>query len=109
MIKGIVTSGLGKGAFYIQKYAKYLPLTSFPGTLNIKSSYQLPKGKTISPKEVDLHPIDIYPILINNTYKGIIVKPHKTQHNNILEIVAEINLRETLQLQDGDEITCELV
>lgn len=112
-MKGKVVSGLGEGAFYVEKYAPLfnseLGFTPFHGTLNIAGNILLDDAKkvTITP-EGSFQPVDCYPIVINKNYKAAIVKPHVTRHKEIIEIIAPVNLRETLQLQDGDEITCEL-
>ena len=116
-IQGKIVSGLGEGKIYVEKY---LPLfvgnidfTPFCGTLNIEVE-ELPilnqKGrKTITPEQ-PFYPVDYYQIKINNQYKGAIVIPHKTRHSkNTIEIIAPVNLREELKLNDGDTITCELV
>ena len=116
LIKGIVSSGLGKGSHFTPQYNESLKevisFIPFPGILNLAvNNYPfLPEDKKIfiTPEKIDLYPIDIYPIKIQNIYKGYIIKPHKTQHKNIVEIVAAVNLREKLKLNNGDEITCEL-
>ena len=109
MIKATPISGLGKAAHYMKLYTKYfqstLNFTPFPGTINLPISPELPQEKkiTITPTESNIHAIDCYKILINNKYKGAIVVPHKTIHNNITEIIVET------KIPLGDEIICELV
>ena len=110
-IIGILTKGLGEGALYMKKYQKYFSELFYPGTLNIKPKqiYTLRKAKiTITPEEEGIFPVDLYPIIIQKTYKGYLIKPHKNKHKEIIEIISKNNLRETLQLNDGDEIECEL-
>ena len=115
MITGKVTSGLGKGKYYVDKYQQYfiehLELIPYSGTLNLKvTEYpQLPEEKKITIKPSGQGQVDCYPIKINNKYKGALVIPHKTKHgNDTIEIIAPDNLRAALNLTDGDEITCEL-
>ena len=117
-IRGKVTSGLGEGQKYVEKYIPYfeqaLGFTCFPGTLNIKVG-KLPqfngfKKYTLAPTEPNLFPVDCYLVLINGEYDGAIIIPHKTDHDkDTIEVVAPVELRDTLNLKDGDEILCELV
>jgi riboflavin kinase, archaea type len=113
---GKVTSGVGEGRRYVQQYLpileKTLGFTCFPGTLNIEVN-NIPELKnkiTVLGPEENSVPVDCHLICIQDTYEGAIVRPHISKHGkNILELVAPINLREKLNVQDGDEIQCELV
>ncbi len=117
-IRGTVVSGAGEGKWYVEKYLPYfeetLGFTCHPGTLNVKVA-QLPvfegfQKLTITPKEADLVPVDCYLVRINGEHDGAITIPQKTRHGkDILEIVAPVDLRESLGLKDGDEFVCELV
>ena len=117
-ITGEVTSGLGEGSVYVNKYLPYfesiLGFTCFPGTLNlnIKKKLDLNGAKkfTIEPDDKILGKVDCYLVRINDDYDGAIVVPQKTRHNqNIIELIASVDLRNSLQLKDGDTLTCELV
>ena len=117
-IRGKVVSGLGEGQLYVQKYLSYfegvLGMTCYPGTMNIKVD-KIPdlgafKKYTITPEEKDLAAVDCYMVQINGEFDGAIVIPHKTRHGNeVVEVIAPVNLREELKLKDGDEVVCELV
>ena len=114
IITGKITSGIGKGKYYVEKYQQYfienLELICYPGTLNLITNQipDLPEEKKISIKPSGQGQVDCYPIMINNKYKGAIVIPHKTKHSNeIIEIISPQYLRE--EYNDGDEIKCELV
>ncbi|MBU1622764.1 MAG: CTP-dependent riboflavin kinase [Nanoarchaeota archaeon] len=117
MITGKVVSGIGKGKYYIEMYQDYLEkklgFTSFLGTLNLKvDDINLPQDKKILiiPKEKNWSKVDCYLVTINNKYKGAIIIPHKTEHGkDIIELIATENLRQKLNLENGDEIQCELV
>ena len=112
---GIVQHGLGDGAVYMHKYARYfadrLGMDFYLGTLNVKIDKplaRLPDPILIIPEETDLYPVACYPIKINDT-PAFLVVPQITEHpNTILEIIAEENLRETLKLNDGDVVEIEL-
>lgn len=117
-IKGKVSSGVGEGQVYVERYLPYLEttlgFTCYPGTLNIKvkkmPDFDGHEKMTITPKEEELVPVDCYLVRIAGQFDGAIVVPSKTTHGkDILEIVAPISLREELKLKDGDEVVCELV
>jgi len=112
---GIVTSGTGKGSYFIQLYSeifeKKVGFRPFPGTLNIqiKKVPLLNNDKKITLQKQGYGDVDCYPVLIQKAYKGFLIRPHKTTHpENTLEIISSINLRKTLNLHDGEEIECGL-
>jgi riboflavin kinase, archaea type len=116
MITGKVISGLGKGeshvVHYLSHFENVLGFTCFPGTLNIRVAaaplFSNVKKYSIVPG--GLGQVDCYLVKINEIIDGAIVVPHKTEHDpDVIEIIAAVNLREKLQLHDGDEVTCELV
>ena len=113
-IIGKITAGIGKGKYFVEKYQQYfiehLEFISYPGTLNLHvTEYpSLPVEKKIIIKPSGQGQVDCYPILINNTYKGAIIIPHKTTHGkDIIEIISPKFFRE--EYNEGDEIKCELV
>ena len=117
-ISGEVLSGLGEGSMYVNKYLPYfeaaLGFTCFPGTLNLnikkKLDFNGANKFTIQPEDKTLGTVDCYLVRINDEYDGAIVIPHKTRHNqNVIELIASVDLRDSLQLKDGDTLTCELV
>ncbi len=118
-IIGTVTSGQGKGAYFMSKtfyknqFENQLNFSPFPGTLNIK----------INPREIDnIHEIDkdklkvikgegnfgdvlILKATLNDKIDGAIVFPKKTTHGeNILEFITSQNIKETLGIKDGDSV-----
>jgi riboflavin kinase len=113
-ISGRVAAGLGEGASYVRKYNKYflqkLGFRAFPGTLNIRA--RLPGVKNtllIEPVERELHPVECVKVVINNAMQGAVVRPFRTVHeNNILEIIAPVNLKKYFSLKDGDKIQVKI-
>ena len=118
-IKGIVISGMGLGRFYVSKkgymrvFAKELKCDEcniFRGTLNIKLN-------SITWRELPLRifsPPSSSPILYarGKIFEDfvIVLRPEKSRHSeDVVEIVAECNLREKYMLKDGDEVLVELV
>ncbi|MCE4600582.1 MAG: CTP-dependent riboflavin kinase [Desulfurococcales archaeon] len=117
--KATVFTGLGEGAFYVSIYGKgfrhKLGITPYPGTLNARLAdddvedfnkcLKSLEGTVIEPPEipgVKLAPVMVYPAYINGIPVWI-VRPQITVYKeNVVEFVAEENLRELLNLQDGD-------
>jgi len=110
-----VTSGVGKGAYYVTRpqylnfFKKVLKAHPFPGTLNViidgkKTSEILPH--TYTPMEYGTiryatGKIGEIPI--------VVIRPQKSVHpENVIEIVAPINLRKKLKLTDGSEIEFQI-
>ncbi len=119
LILGEVVSGLGEGSYYVRLYKgrikEYLGFEPFPGTLNIRVLFP----KTVFDALAEVRPILIpgfvkdgrtfgdvkaYPVSVEGV-EGAIVVPSRTVHPpKIAEIVAPVNLRETLGLKDGSRI-----
>ena len=116
-IKGFVASGLGEGALYVGKYNKYflgkLGFEAFPGTLNLKCAADIGeifKGSmVIRPEEKGLFPVHVRDAIINNKVKGAVVGPVKTVHKGILEVIAPLNIKEYLGLNEGDMVRVRLL
>ena len=124
-IRGRVTTGLGEGAYYIQlegyrrQFRDKLGYEPFPGTLNIQlvseadvHELQLLKA-TIG---IEIHGFvtgdrtfgsaACYPSRINDQEDAAILLIQRTHHKaNVVEIIAAVNLREKLKLEDGEIIT----
>ncbi|HTX61210.1 MAG TPA: DUF120 domain-containing protein [Methanobacterium sp.] len=122
-ILGFVISGTRKGGYFIsQKYyseqfKEKLGFEPFPGTLNIQireeNLVQIAKIPTeeigtIEGKE-DFGEVKYIKASLNDQVNGALVFPVKTQHpQDILEFIAEDNLREKLNLQDGELVNLEI-
>ena len=128
-IKGKLVSGKGTGAKFVSLpiyetiFSKYLENKIYHGTLNLEL---LPKYIQILDKKFEsslTYPsmtyngknyggIKIIKIKIkyqNTNTIGLAVRPLKSTHNpNILEIVSDINFRDTLNIKNGDILEFEL-
>ena len=123
-LEGIVVVGLGKGAVFMsidhykREFKDKLGFDPYPGTLNMT----LNKGQTNLLK--DINPIRIesfkkdnktfggvscYKVKINNI-DGAIIVPDLTEHEeDMIEIIAPINLKSELNIKEGDKIKVELI
>ncbi|WP_367344367.1 winged helix-turn-helix domain-containing protein/riboflavin kinase [Methanomethylovorans sp.] len=121
-LQGKVIAGLGEGQYYISQhgymsqFSEKLGFQPFPGTLNIT----LDEASIAMRQPMEFtEPIIIegfndgertfgagkcYPIRINGIKSAVII-PERTHYPaNLLEIIAPVNLREKLHLEDGDEV-----
>ncbi|OEC84568.1 MULTISPECIES: DUF120 domain-containing protein [Methanobacterium] len=122
-IKGTVTSGQGKGAYFMglpvykTQFEKQLNFSPFPGTLNIKISEEEidtihrideDKLKIIEGKE-NFGDVLLIHATLNDKIEGAIVFPKKTTHKeNILEFITSKKLKETIGIKDGDSVKISL-
>lgn len=122
-VEGTVTTGLGKGAFFLSKdfYKNALNercgFVPFPGTLNIiipedylgEINGIKENCKNVIKPEGDFGAVKYITATLNDKIKGAIVFPAKTVHEeNYLEFIAPMKLRDELELEDGDKVTLEI-
>jgi riboflavin kinase len=115
---GIVVSGKGEGSSFINlvwvrnQIHEKLSFEAYPGTLNlkikqskkIKSLFQKSQYIKIIPEKGFCEGI-VIPAFINSQNCAIIIPKIKDYPENMIEIISPINLRDKLQVEDGDEIT----
>jgi len=122
-IEGIVTTGFGKGAyflgqtFYKSKFNEKCGFEPYPGTLNITISedylYDIRQIKSsctniIKPKK-GFGSVKYIKAILNDDIAGAIVFPDKTTHDeNYLEFIAKDNLRKKLNLEDGNKVKLKI-
>jgi len=120
---GVLVSGLGEGAYYVQlqgyreQFAQKLGFTPYPGTLNLRLSSDHFWVK----KELESLPailitsfqtqrrtfgqVKCFRATINDTARGAIILINRTHHaDRIIEIIAPQNLRKTLKLTEGSRV-----
>ena len=122
-IKGTVTSGQGKGAYFMSlpvyktQFEKQLNFSPFPGTLNIKiseeetdaiHSIEEDKLEIIEGKD-NFGDVLLVHATLNNEIDGAIVFPKKTTNKeNILEFITSKKLKDTIGIKDGDSVKITL-
>ncbi|MGQ9597010.1 MAG: DUF120 domain-containing protein [Thermoproteota archaeon] len=122
---GRVFTGLGEGAYYVSRrpyleqfYSK-LGFYPYPGTLNLRIELYIDQLLLI--EKMSKPPIYIqsfidherafgdgycYPVIVNGTYEGAIVKALRTAYDSsVVEIISPHNFRKELGLKDGDKVT----
>ena len=122
--EGTITSGLGKGAvflsidYYKDSIKEKLGFDPYPGTLNLEiGEGQQIQLKAISPIRIESFKksgkayggASCYKIKIDGIDAAIIV-PDLTEHEeNMVEVVAPVNLKSKLKVEDGDKVKIELL
>jgi len=123
VIEGSIVTGLGEGAYYVEVYSSKLKAAlgfkPHLGTLNVKitddeSRKAISRMKNTPPlvltgfthKGRTFGDVICYRIKINRKIEGAVVIAQRTHHSEeILEIVAPVNIRDSLGLGDDDRVT----
>lgn len=127
VIAGRITHGLGQGAYYVDAYSprflEALGFQPYSGTLNVKivddeSRNAIARMKQTPPLIVpgfthegrSFGDVVCYRVKINQKVHGAVVIAQRTHHGQeILEVIAEENLRAKLKLKDNDMVTLTIV
>ena len=120
---GVVTSGLGEGAFFMslgyykEEIRKKLGIDAYPGTLNLKvNKKQLDSLKQLTPIIIPSYKennakfggVKCYKAEINGI-GGFIIIPDINKHKkNIIEFITPEHIKSKLKIKDGDKIKIEL-
>jgi riboflavin kinase len=117
-LTGTVFSGGGEGKKFLelpwvkQQIKQKLGFTPYPGTLNMLLSEESAKRKELFEKtpSIKICPANgyctgaLFKAFIGTMQCAIIVPGVADYPKALLEIIAPLNLRETLQLEDGGEV-----
>ena len=121
-IKGIIVSGTHEGSYFMSldvyqdEFLEKLGFKPFPGTLNLevspedaKSILDLSDRMGVIKGSGNFGDVKFLPAQLNGEINGAVLFPVKTEHSDeILEFVAEENLRKAFHLKDGDPATLEI-
>ena len=126
---GHVVSGIGQGAQFLAldwvaaQLRQHLDLAPFPGTLNLRVSPEIRRSLFDRRQEflriADPHsgpaspdcPGYLKEITLRANARmyrpAYFILPEKTIHQDVLELIAAVSLREALALQDGDPVAVD--
>jgi riboflavin kinase len=124
-IRGRVFTGLGEGAYYVsldgyrQQFRNKLGFDPFPGTLNLQlvndsDVFEFELLKAMEAIEIygfedgdrSFGPVYCFKVRVNEKIDAVVLVIERTHHRlEVIEIIAPINLREHLGLEDGDLVT----
>jgi riboflavin kinase, archaea type len=121
-MRGKVSAGRGEGQFYIsndgykRQFIEILGFEPFPGTLNIKmeSPFVPPEQKAIRIKGFQdvnrtFGECRCYKIKLNGIGAAV-VRPERSDYpDDLIEVIAPVNLRKALVLEDGDQVEVTLL
>jgi riboflavin kinase len=122
-IKGLVTSGSQKGSYfmskeiYIRQFQEKLGFRPFKGTFNIliekeylENIHEIrEKNAEIVNGEGDFGDVEFIEATLQGQLEGAVIFPVKTHHpEEFLEFITSENVRETLNVRDGDSVTISI-
>lgn len=121
-------TGLGEGAYYVsqtgflRKFQERLDFKPFIGTLNVRLKGQQLKNRSLMESldciEIEgfrnwtrsFGPVKCYPATVNEEVQACVIRPLRTHYEeDVIEILAPINLRRKLNLKDGDKVRISFV
>jgi riboflavin kinase len=126
-IHGVVVDGIGEGAYYVDVYAerfkKALGFDPFSGTLNVRVSTDdarraINRMKHTPPQVVPgfthegrtFGDVICYRVKVNDKLEAAIVIAQRTHHSeDVLEVIAPVNIRKKLKLSDLDPVTLTII
>ena len=122
VVEGIVSKGLGEGAFFMSmphyknEIKSKLGFDAYPGTLNIKTDENtIAKIKKLKSSRIEGYSsngktfagADCCPAKIK-IIDGFVIFPDLTKHKDILEFIAPVHVKSALNIKDGDKIKVEI-
>jgi riboflavin kinase len=123
-VRGRVFSGGGGGAKFMKlpwvtrQIAEKLGFTPYPGTLNLRMTES---GGTLKEWLRNAEPVEILPVegfcrgrcfkaFFMNTLKCAVLIPEVENYpEDIVEVIASMNLRERFKLKDGDMVNVQIM
>ena len=128
-LEGTVFTGLGEGAYYTQKehyrkqFFEKLGFDPYPGTLNLKltadydlktrlelEGYPAVEVEGFKSEDRTFGTVKCYPAVIGNKVKGALISALRGHYDNsVLEIIAPVNLRKSLNLKDDNKVKVEIL
>jgi riboflavin kinase len=122
-LRGKVFSGKGEGGKFIQlpwvreQIAKKIGFIPYSGTLNIKLEENSAKPKLLkNAKAVEISPITGFckgkcfkAYLMDDVECAIVIPEIAGYPEDVLEIIAPINLREKFSLKNGDTVEIKII
>jgi CTP-dependent riboflavin kinase len=126
IVTGKVVSGAGQGAYFtridwvLRQCAEKLGFKPYPGTLNLEISEQFLAIVASLEREEGIEFISpdpkfcnarVFPVVIGEIAGAVILPEEKVRVHpkNIIEIIAPLNLKLTLNVKDGDSVTIALI
>jgi riboflavin kinase, archaea type len=120
-MRGKISAGLGQGQFYISRegysrqFLHHLGFVPFPGTLNVLLEEPFPpeqqaiKIEGFQEEGRSFGECKCYRIKLNGI-DAAVVRPEKSRYPaELIEVIAPVQLRRTLELEEGDPVEVVLL
>jgi len=126
-MEGTVISGIGEGQYYIdlpgyrEQFEEALQMVPFPGTLNLQLTR---KSMPLRERLGEMQAIQVrgfsdgnrtygggrcHPVMIGDIRAAIVIPDRSHYPEDLIELIAPVNLREALALKDGDLLTIRVM
>src|SRR3989344_3342885 len=117
-IEGVVSKGLGEGAFFMSmphyknEIKSKLGFDAYPGTLNIKvTEDKISEAKKSKSIRIEGYASNGKTFAGANCHfakikdiSGAVIFPDLTGHKDVLEFIAPVHVKSALKIKDGDKI-----
>jgi riboflavin kinase, archaea type len=118
-LAGRVFTGQGEGRKYVelewvkQQVEEHLGFAPYPGTLNLRLDDKNVKRRVLLEKGAELRLCHsegyctglLFKASLNGVACGVVIPQVEDYPENVLEVVASVNLKQELRLRDGDLVT----
>ena len=118
-LAGRVFSGQGEGKKYValswvkQQIKEKLGFNPYPGTLNLRLDEENVKCRVLLERSAELRLCHsegyctglLFKASLDGVACGLVIPQVESYPENVLEVVASVNLKQELQLRDGDLVT----
>ena len=118
-LKGRVFSGQGEGKKYValswvkRQIKEKLGFNPYPGTLNLRLDEENVKCRVLLERSAELRLCHsegyctglLFKASLDGVACGVVIPQVESYPENVLEVVASVNLKQELQLRDGDLVT----
>ena len=127
-IKGVLTSGMGEGAYYMglkgytKQFKSKIGYVPFPGTLNLridKKIHQEAVKQFASLNGITINSfsdgkrtygwVKCFPAKLNNSINCNLILLERTHHDNsVVELISKTSIRKSGKLKDGSKVTIKI-
>ena len=118
-VAGMVFTGQGEGRKYVelewvkQQVKEKLGFDPYPGTLNLRLNEENVKRRVLVERSAELRLCHsegyctglLFEASLDGESCGVVIPQVEEYPKNVLELMASVNLKQKLQLRDGDLVT----
>ena len=123
-LAGLVTSGLGQGAYFMSlpwvrdAVRRLIGFTPYPGTLNVRLDAEMiavwrrirdGHAIVLAPPPTEPCGARLFPVVVAPDVEAAVIVPDVTRYGeDLLELIAAVHVRSRLALRDRDSVTLRL-